>query len=164
MIRRLSFNPADPEHRRCYELGHVLIVTDAEKRSRTEEDKLVDLQDDWESHGHRVGDEKVSGAGDFIAHRHIIKDDDEKFDLYLEDAAFDLLKKIVTEAPVSGHVRRFRRPLIAFVEGAAKGKMNGEGEFQEKEDKKKPELVKAEDRATSRPAAARKRPAAEVEE
>lgn len=123
MIRRLSFNPSIEEHRLFYELAHVLVVTDSEKRSRTEEDRLVDLQDEWESHGHRVGDEKVAGTGDFIAHRHRIDRDDEPFDLYVEDATFELLKKIVTDAPVMGHVRRYRRPLIAFVEAAEKGKL-----------------------------------------
>lgn len=129
MIRRLSFNPADSDHRLFYELGHVLIVTDVEKRSRSDEDRLVDLQKDWEDHGKKVGEEKVVGTGEFVAYRFVLEEDAESFDFYIEDAAYDLLKKIVAEAPVSGHVRRYRRPLVAFVEAAEKGKLAEEGVF-----------------------------------
>lgn len=123
MIRRLSFDPANTEHQLFYELGHVLLVTDSEKRSRTEEDQLVDLQADWEEKGKKNGEEKVIGNHNFIAYRFTIEEDADPFDIYIADSTYDLFKKIVAEAPVMGHVRKFRRPLVAFVEGAAKGKL-----------------------------------------
>lgn len=155
MIRRLSFDPVNAEHRLFYELAHVLLVTDAEKKSRTEEDQLVDLQAEWEEHGRKNGEERVAGAGNFIAYRFTIEEDAEPFDIFIADGTFDLFKKIVAEAPVLGHIRRFRRPLVAFVEGAEKGKLV-EGVFTPTVKPEKPE--KKEDKAPPRPARARRSP------
>lgn len=154
MLHRLSFDPAVADHRLFYELGHVLLVTDAEKRTRVEEDRIVDLQADWEGHGKQDGEEKVTGNGAFIAYRFILVEGAKPFDLYIDDATYGLLKKISEEAALLGHVRRFRRPLVDFILSAERGKLV-EGTFEPTVPKQPP--VKLEDRVLPRPPLKRSR-------
>lgn len=127
MAHRLSFRTDDEQHCQHYELAHVILMTNRVPLSESEQNRLGDLQDEWESLGTKHEDELVVNDRGFSAHRHTLRDDAARAEIVLEDAMFDVLKKVCTGAQLSGHVARPKRALVAFLETAEKGKTTSAG-------------------------------------
>lgn len=119
MAKELIFNPNDESHRKHYELAHVILMQVRVQLSDAERRRLGGLQDAWESAGQMHADEKVVDDRSFSAFRYTLPEDaEEPISIVLEDAKFELLKKVCEKSQLGGYVQRDQDRLNEFLTGA----------------------------------------------
>lgn len=123
MAREILFDPTNPEHRKHFELGHVVLMQTRIALNDGENRRLGGLQDAWESAGVMVPDEKVVDDRDFSSFRYVLPDEGAPVSVVLEDAKYELLKKITEKSQLAGYVRREQDKLIEHIATAKVVKM-----------------------------------------
>lgn len=117
-MKQLVFNRSDADDRRHYELAHVIMHSSREQLTAAESTRLGRLQDEWESHGVASESEKVIEDRDFSVPRFTLAEDGDRVEITLEDAVFDVLKKLIEKLKPMGYLQRPVEKLKEFVKTA----------------------------------------------